>query len=397
MKKNHTSTAWLTWGIMLVGANLRLPITMIPPLLPTIKQTLGLPASMAGMLTTIPLLMFALASPLIAKMGNRRGNEWSLLVALVILLAGSLLRIIPSLTALIAGTLLIGFGISGGNVLLPAIIKDQFPHAIGAKTSLYTGTMGLIASLGTGLAGLLNQQFNMQITLAAFSLVGVFGLLVWALAFRTLPKKAARQDVQRKNIAVSRSMLAWWIALFFGLQSFLYYSLLTWLPSLWQAAGFSQIAAGNLATIFQLSGMPATLSIPFIAEKRHGLLYSVWGIMLGFVLGALGILIPGANFGLNVVYALLMGVASGAAFAICIVFFQKKTADAYETASLSGFAQSVGYLFAAVGPVLYGFIQTATGSWDLLLWLTVGLTLLMFVAGLIINANHRIFPSKVNR
>ena len=173
--------------------------------------------------------------------------------------------------------------------------------------------------------------------------------------------------------------------------------MLTWLPSLWQAAGFSQIAAGNLATIFQLSGMPATLSIPFIAEKRHGLLYSVWGIMLGFVLGALGILIPGANFGLNVVYALLMGVASGAAFAICIVFFQKKTADAYETASLSGFAQSVGYLFAAVGPVLYGFIQTATGSWDLLLWLTVGLTLLMFVAGLIINANHRIFPSKANR
>lgn len=92
-----------------------------------------------------------------------------------------------------------------------------------------------------------------------------------------------------------------------------------------------------------------------------------------------------------------MGVASGAVFAICIVFFQKKTADAYETASLSGFAQSVGYLFAAVGPVLYGCIQTATGLWDLLLWMTVGLTLLMFVAGLIINANHRIFPSKANR
>lgn len=92
MEKNH-STTLLTWGILLVGANLRLPITMIPPLLPTIERTLGLPASMAGMLTTIPLLMFALASPLIAKMGNRRGNEWSLLIALIILLLGSLLRI----------------------------------------------------------------------------------------------------------------------------------------------------------------------------------------------------------------------------------------------------------------------------------------------------------------
>ena len=106
--------------------------------------------------------------------------------------------------------------------------------------------------------------------------------------------------------------------------------------------------------------MPATLSIPFIAERRHGMAYSVWGIMLGFVLGALGVLIPGANFGLNVVFSLLMGVASG-------------------------------YLFAAVGPVLYGFIQTTTGSWNLLLWITVGLTLFMFGAGLIINAKHSIF------
>ena len=125
--------------------------------------------------------------------------------------------------------------------------------------------------------------------------------------------------------------------------------------------------------------------------------YSVWGIMLGFVLGALGVLIPGANFGLNVVFSLLMGVASGAAFAICIVFFQKKTADAYETASLSGFAQSLGYLFAAVGPVLYGFIQTTTGSWNLLLWITVGLTLFMFGAGLIINAKHSIFAPSDHR
>lgn len=139
--------------------------------------------------------------------------------------------------------------------------------------------------------------------------------------------------------------------------------------------------------------MPATLSIPFIAERRHGLAYSVWGIMLGFALGALGILIPGANFGLNVIFSLLMGVASGAAFAICIVFFQKKTADAYETASLSGFAQSLGYLFAAVGPMLYGFIQTLTGSWNLLLWVTVVLTLIMFVVGLVINATPSIFSS----
>ncbi|WFB41937.1 MFS transporter [Lacticaseibacillus huelsenbergensis] len=392
MEKHH-STTLLTWGILLVGANLRLPITMIPPLLPTIEHTLGLPASMAGLLTTIPLLMFALASPVIAKMGNRRGNEWSLLVALVILLLGSLLRIIPSLIALIVGTLLIGFGISGGNVLLPAIIKDQFPQSIGAKTSLYTVTMGLVASLGTGLAGLLNQQFHMKLTMAAFSLVGVAGLVIWALALRTLPPVKTWQGSARKNVAVSHSLLTWWIALFFGLQSFLYYSLLTWLPSLWQAAGFSQLTAGNLATIFQLSGMPATLSIPFIAERRHGLAYSVWGIMLGFALGALGILIPGANFGLNVIFSLLMGVASGAAFAICIVFFQKKTADAYETASLSGFAQSLGYLFASVGPMLYGFIQTLTGSWNLLLWVTVVLTLIMFAVGLVINATPSIFSA----
>lgn len=377
--------ALLTLGIFLIGANLRLPITMIPPLLPELKQTLNLSTNFAGLLTTIPLLMFAIISPLIAKLGNQKGNEWSLLLAAFVLMLGSYLRIIPSTIALMTGTCLIGAGIAGGNVLLPAIIKDRFPTKIGVMTSLYTVSMGLIASLGTGLSGLLGTKVGLSNTINVFSTVSLLGFLVWGLAFWTLPNKRANRSVQKHHIKIWQAKLSWLIALVFGIQSLLYYSLLTWLPSLWHAAGFSTIGASNLATLFQISGMPITLITPIVGMKKHGTTYLTWGIMLGFALGALGVLLSGNNFLLNAISSIIMGAASGGAFAICIVYFQIKATNVYETATLSGFAQSSGYVIGAIGPILYGAIQSITGSWTLILIVTIVLTLIMFASQLVIN------------
>lgn len=378
-------TALLTLGIFLIGANLRLPITMIPPLLPELKATLNLSTNFAGLLTTIPLLMFAIISPLIARLGNLKGNEWSLLLSAFVLMLGSYLRVIPNTLALMAGTCLIGAGIAGGNVLLPAIIKDRFPTKIGVMTSLYTVSMGLIASLGTGLSGLLGTKIGLSKTINVFSTVGLLGFLVWGLAFWTLADRKANQSVQHHHIKIWRAKLSWLIALVFGIQSLLYYSLLTWLPSLWHAAGFSTIAASNLATLFQISGMPITLITPIVGMKKHGPTYLTWGIMLGFALGALGVLLGGNNFILNAGSSIIMGAASGGAFAICIVYFQIKTSNVFETATLSGFAQSFGYVIAAVGPILYGTIQSVTQSWTLILIITIVLTFVMFMSQLIIN------------
>ncbi len=381
-------TALLTLGIFLIGANLRLPITMIPPLLPELKQTLSLSPNVAGLLTTIPLLMFAIISPLIAKLGNTKGNEWSLLIAAFILMVGSYLRIIPNLISLILGTCLVGAGIAGGNVLLPAIIKDQFPTKIGVMTSLYTVSMGLIASFGTGLSGLLGTNIGLPKTISVFSTVSLLGFITWTLAFWRLPNKKVNHATQQHHIKIWRAKLAWLVALVFGIQSLLYYSLLTWLPSLWHAAGFSTIAASNLATLFQISGMPITLITPIIGMKKAGPTILTWGIMLGFALGAFGIMISGNHFVLNALFAIIMGAGSGGAFAMCIVYFQIKASNVFETATLSGFAQSIGYVIGAVGPVLYGVIQSATQSWSLILIITIALTLIMFISQLIINRSQ---------
>lgn len=383
-------------GILLVGANLRLPISMLPPMLPELKQAVGLQPAMAGLLTTIPLVMFALISPVMGHLGAQRSNERVLLGALIILAAGSYLRIIPNVAALIGGTLLVGIGITGGNVLLPAIIKDQFPDSVAGKTTLYTSAQMLVAALGTGTAGALAGHLGPFSAMGTFSFVGIAGLAVWLIALPQMrrpdaPAQDNVQEVATPTRSVWRAPLAWVIMLFFGMQSILYYTLMTWLPSLWHAAGFSATAAGTLTTVFMLGGLPASLLVPSIAERRHGLTILNAAVFGGFFIGAASLLLRSTNYTLNLCMALLMGLASGASFSLAVVFFQKRTACADDTARLSGMAQSGGYVLAATGPVGIGLVEQATHSWTLLIYLTLLITLLIGAAGVVIIRKKNIF------
>lgn len=399
MTSKNRRNAWLTAGILLVGANLRMPITMIPPLLPSLRHTLGLASAQAGLLTSIPLLMFALISPLVALIGARRGHAQTLHAALILLTIGVILRAISGIPPLFAGTALIGAGIAGGNVLLPAIIKAEFPQHVAAKTTLYTSMQVLVASVGTAGAGLLAPHFGLSGTMLIFGSIALMALLVWT---RTLPMQ--KQPVRPTHTAkaaparnVWRAPRAWAVLGYFGLQSVLYYTLLTWLPSLWQAGGFTPAAAGTLATCFQLSGLPLSLTVPSIAERRGGLTILNTGIAAGFILGAAGLLLGSSSMAFNATCAILMGLASGAAFSICIVFFQKRTDDPRDTADLSGMAQAGGYVLAAIGPVGIGILQQRTGSYGLLLTLTLALTAIMAGLGVLIIRSRSVFADSATK
>ncbi|AMV62822.1 Cyanate permease [Pediococcus damnosus] len=392
MSRKKDSAAILTFGIFLVGANLRLPITMLPPLLSDLKRSVGLAPSLAGLLTTIPLVMFALISPLIAKAGNKYGSERTLLAALILLTIGSYLRIIPTIWALMIGTCLVGAGIAGGNVLLPAIIKERFPTQIAIKTSLYTVSMGLVASIGTGFSGLLATKTNLQTTMGTFSLVGVAGLIVWVLCLLVMkPVRIKYNQRPQTSRSVWRASLAWIITLFFGIQSLLYYSLLTWLPTIWISRGFSTVQAGSLATLFQLSVLPLSLTVPLLAEKKHGMRIIVAIVGIGFIGGAAGLSVVTHGFWINAFFSIIMGAASGAAFSVCIVFFQKKATTVQETTALSGMAQSLGYIVGAVGPVLFGFVQNRLNSWEPILILVMLLSIIMTGLGILINHRQTLF------
>ncbi|WP_179395823.1 MFS transporter [Lacticaseibacillus absianus] len=366
-------TGWLMLGVVLIGANLRLPITMMPPLLGRLEASGALPPALAGLVTTLPLLAFALASAGLGRLGARWGQGQVLLGAAALLVVGNYLRVLPHPLALLGGTVLVGLAITGGNVLLPGLIKSAFPHRIALMTTLYTTAMGLVASLGTGTAGVLAQRLGAAGTIAVLSTVSVLALGVWLLAW---PRDHGQAVTHQALPRVTRSRSAWLVAGFFGLQSLLYYSLLTWLPTIWQQSGFSAVAAGNLATLFQLAGLPMTVLTPSLAERRHGVATLVGLIAGGFGLGLLGVALMPAVFAWHAALALVMGAASGAAFSMCIVFFQQKTTAPAVTAALSGMAQAGGYLLAALGPVGFSALATAFG-WTAVLWVCLALSVLL--------------------
>lgn len=384
----------LALGIILIAANLRLPITMLPPILPWLHSALGFATSLSGLLTTIPLLMFALLSPMIAKWGIRFGNAQVLWCTLLTLTVGGYLRVIPSTWVLLIGTVLVGLGISGGNVLLPAVIQEYFPQKATLLTSLYTFTMGLVASAGTGLAAPLVKKTNLAATIALMTTVSFIAFLVWWVVVRQLPKKPAVAKHEAPQVpSIKKYRLTWFVTFFFGTQSLLYYSMLTWLPVFWSHNGFSTTQAGLLATVYQLCGMPMSLLIPVLASKKTGMYTSVAIVGGGFAIGAFGLLLVPHSFMGNMILAIVAGLASGSAFSLCMVFFQRKTSSVYQTAKLSGTAQSVGYLLAAIGPTLTGVIEGQLHSFTPIFIAYSILGILLLISGLVIT-HQKPLPNK---
>jgi len=166
--------------------------------------------------------------------------------------------------------------------------------------------------------------------------------------------------------------------------------MLTWLPTILVAHGFSTITAGNLVTVMQLSGLPLAFLVPTTAGKRHGVPSMLAIIGIGFIGGIGGILLPGLSLPVAVILNIILGFGSGAAFNLAVVFFTRKTTNGFETADLSGMAQSAGYLLAAIGPVLFGWLGSHVG-WNLVIWLAVGFSALLTLSGVIVQRHATIY------
>ncbi|HIW71867.1 MAG TPA: MFS transporter [Candidatus Levilactobacillus faecigallinarum] len=378
---------YLTLGMVLVAANMRLPITMMPGLLPGLQHHLGLPSTQAGLLTAIPLLAFAVMSPLIAHWGRHWGNNLVIYLLLVLTALGSYLRLVPTASWLFVGTLMVGIGIDGGNVLIPAVIKDNFPTKLAVATSAYTLSMLLIGALGTGISGMLAAHWSLTTTMGLLSVISLVNLVVWLPNLRyNRPDTSGThlaETTGSPHISVWRTRLAWVITTFFGLQALVYYSLITWLPTILVDKGFSPITAGTLVTVMQLSNLPMAYIVPITSPHPRGVLAMLSIIGLGFIAGVGGFLLPIRSLSLAVALCLLIGLGAGAAFNLAIVFFTQKTTTGAETADLSGMAQAAGYLLAAGGPIVFGWLGTGLG-WSAVLVVTLVLAGLLTLAGFVI-------------
>ena len=373
----------LVVGIVLLAVNLRPALTGLTPLIGQIRADTGISYGVAGLLTALPLLAMGLLSPIASLLAHRFGMERLLLASMLVLAAGILLRSAGAVTALFLGTAVLGAAIAIGNVLLPGLVKREFPERVGLMTSTYSTALAVSAAIAAGASFPLADQVGIgwRASLGSWALLALVAAVAWLPQMRSArPTNASPADSQGVN-GPWRSALAWQVTLFMGLQSLGYYVVLTWLPEILQEeAGISASLAGWMLALAQAVGIASIFLAPVLAGMRpsqHGVV--VVAVALTGA-GALGLLIAAETA--TALWVVLLGLGQGACFSLALTFFALRAPDSEHAAALSGMAQSVGYLLAAVGPFLFGLLRDTTHAWTVPLALLFAVAVCLLLTGL---------------
>jgi len=381
----------LLLAIIGISFSLRAPITSIGSLAGLIHDDLGVSNGFVGFITTLPLIAFAVCSPFIAGVSEKIGIGRTMTAGLIAIAAGGILRSYTGTVGLLIGTALVGVGISVANVLIPSIVKLKFPERIGIVTGIYITSMAIFASIGAGVSyPLAMTGMGWESASLVWAGIAILAIFAWFPQRKLGSHAESIAALPKKKKYIWKSPLAWYITLFFGFQSFNFYSMTAWVPSILQDYGMTPVMAGYMALWFQLIGIPASFIIPIVTARvknQHILVAAACGAyFLGF---CLLIILHSTT---AVIIALLLISSGGAAsFSWALVMFSLKSGDAGEAIELSGMAQSIGYLLAAVGPTLCGVIFDTAGTWSPVLGLFLGVTLAMAVSGILAAKREKLF------
>ena len=350
-------------GIILIGVSLRTPFTVLPIILGDISQGLGVEVSSLGILTSLPLLMFTLFSLFSTRLAQKIGLEHLFTYSLFFLTIGSLIRLI-NLPLLYLGTLMVGASIAVINVLLPSLIQANQPKKIGFLTTLYVTSMGIATALASYLAVPITQASSWKGLIILLTLLCLATFLVW-LPNHRYNHRLAPQTKQKSKAKVMRNKQVWAVIVFAGFQSLLFYTAMTWLPTMAIHAGLSSHEAGLLTSIFSLISIPFSMTIPSLttslSTRNRQLMLTL--VSLAGVVGISMLFFPVGNFFYWLVSHLLIGTATSALFPYLMVNFSLKTSAPEKTAQLSGLSQTGGYILAAFGPTLFGYSFDFFHSW----------------------------------
>lgn len=390
MQAPRSKTSIYTLGslasILLIAINLRAPFTSVAPLLGELRSTFLLSATEAGLLITLPLLAFSAVSPFAAGLARRWGLEWVLLLALIGIACGIALRSSGYLATLFIGTGLIGAAIAVGNVLLPSLLKRDYPTQVAPLTACYVLVMGLAAAGCSALAIPLSSlpEIDWRIVLGSAILLPVIAALAWLPRLRRNRSAPAAVAARTEKVLLRKSALAWQVTLYLGLDCFLYYVGVSWLPSILQDAGYTRAQSGSLHGVLLLAtAFPGLLLIPLVPRLRdQRVLASL--LALSMVLGLSGLILA-AQWA--AVWILFFGFGAGGGLILALAFISLRTTHADDAAGLSGMAQCLGYALAAAGPPLIGQLHDLSGNWSVPLVLCGMLGLLMAGIGLYAGRN----------
>jgi MFS transporter, CP family, cyanate transporter len=362
--------------------NLRSMITGLPPVFPELESVLHVSSGSLAVLAAVPVLCFGVFSGSGAPLSRRYGEERVLAVALVLITGGLLLRSAAPSALLFPGTIVAGAGIALMNVLLPSLVKRRAPDRAGWLIGLYLLALAAGAIVGSALAvpvfnGAGGGLTAARLTLGLWAGPAVIALLVWApqLRFRTVPESGA----QAGALAMGRHALAWQVTIFMGLQSLSYYAALSWFATMFRDRGASAAYAGTLLALMNLGNAITALAVPVLAHR-----FPDQRLLAAAAMAATGAGLAGAGFGaygLAPEFMVLLGLGQGATLGLGIYYTMARAPDPATAASLSAFAQGLGYLVASVGPLLVGFLHTATGGWNVPVAVLLVVAVLQLITG----------------
>lgn len=372
-------------GIVIVAFNLRPGMTSVGPLIGIIRDDVGLANWSAGLLTSLPLIAFAVMSPIVPSLGNRYTNERIMVVGLAVLIVGIGIRSISLMLFLFVGTILVGVGIAICNVLLPGVVKEKFPQKVGLMTSVYSTSMGIFAAIASGLSvpfanGL---GWGWQLSLIIWSIPAFIGIIIWFVLskYNNNDKGTDLRYVGLNDTQIWRSPLAWQVALFMGFQSSLFYVTISWLPEILHDSGLSIATAGWMLSFTQIIGMPASFIVPVLAGRMKSQQSIVLTLGISALVGFTGLLL-GNSFIVILISVTFIGITLGGMFALALTFLAMRARDARHASYLSGMAQAIGYSIAAMGPIAIGYIHDVTNAWKVPLLTLIGITCVVIFFGL---------------
>lgn len=358
--RSFSGGAWAAIAVVLVALNLRPVIVAVAPIFDTISAELELTSFLAGLLVTLPVLCFGVLGPLAPVLAARFGFERSLAMVLLAIIAGSALRLLPTVPALFGGTLLVGAGIAVGNILLPGLIKRDFAHRLGLMSGLFSMCLAAGATLAAGvtipIAHAAGWDWNQ--VLAAWGLFAVAGLACWAPTL--WHARGAAGHPPTSGIRLSGDRVAWYVTAFFGLQSFNFYSTTAWLPTILIGYGHDAVFAGLMLSLLNLVSILPALLVPLVLDRmRRQAAFTVVVSLVYFAAIGGFLALPEQV----VPWMVLLGLAQGAGLGLGLTLIVLRSPDSDHATKLSGMSQSWGYLFAALGPLALGALRDLSGAW----------------------------------
>lgn len=388
----------LAIGIIFIAANLRSPLTAVGPVVDQIRNSLHISNTLAGMITTFPLFAFAGFSPFVPRLARKYGTGLVLFWSLVFLTFGIGLRSLFGEIGLFFGTAILGLSISVGNVLVPSLIKRDFSKRVGLMTGIYNASMSLFGAIASGVSipVAVKAGLGWEGALGIWAALSFIALILWIPQVKrgkqktTILEDVVNSDNNARRVSMEkqainevhlwRSPLAWQVTIYTGLQSMVLYCMYAWLPNILISQGMKSGDAGWMLSLCQLSSLPMGLIGSVLAGRRSNQRAMTIVASLCVLSGLLGVFLGETR--LEFIWMVLLGSGTALTFSMSLIFFNFRTQNADQAAGLSGMAQSVGYLLASFGPIIFGLLHDITDNWTLPLIILIAIAVICLFAGL---------------